>query len=158
MSDQTATERLYLINNNIDQLQTECWTINTRTNSEDEDNETDEECNARVSFSGSWANDKAIDVQWASSMESKRYPIVVFNYKILSESDSNPVGYRYHLTYKLHNCEARILRKDFLRILNQADIGVLMSNNAYLLEGWPPKDFSLAMNPCLDVDGAFSRS
>ena len=37
---------------------------------------------------------KANDVQWASSMETKRYPIVVFNCKILSESESNPVGTR----------------------------------------------------------------
>ena len=26
---------------------------------------------ARVTFSGSWANDKAVDLQWASSMENK---------------------------------------------------------------------------------------
>ena len=30
----------------------------------------------RVSFSGSWATDKAEDITWASFMEPKRYPIV----------------------------------------------------------------------------------
>ena len=61
MSDhQTATERLYLINNNIDQLHSQCWTLKTRSN-EDEDDESDDGfCNARVSFSGSWANDKGL--------------------------------------------------------------------------------------------------
>lgn len=69
---------------------------------------------SRVTFSGSWANDKAVDLQWASSMETKRYPIVVFNCNILREAQSNPAGSRYHLTFRLVNGEARIISQIFL--------------------------------------------
>ena len=69
---------------------------------------------SRVTFSGSWANDKAVDLQWASSMETKRYPIVVFNSNILREAQSNPAGSRYHLTFRLVNAEARIISQIFL--------------------------------------------
>ena len=69
---------------------------------------------SRVTFSGSWANDKAVDLQWASSMETKRYPIVVFNSNILREAQSNPAGARYHLTFRLVNGEARIISQIFL--------------------------------------------
>lgn len=62
----------------------------------------------RVSFSGSWATDKAEDITWASSMEQKRYPIVVFNPAALSQPSSTPVGTRYHLTFKMVQAEAKI--------------------------------------------------
>ena len=38
---------------------------------------------------------------WASAMESKRYPIVVFNPSALSNPSSTPVGIKYHLTFKV---------------------------------------------------------
>ena len=110
--DQNITERLSQINSFIEQIHAEqAKTKETLNNTEDDADEGF--CQARVTFSGSWANDKAEDVQWASSMETKRYPIVVFNSKILSDSDSNPVGSRYHLTYKLNNSEARIISQIF---------------------------------------------
>ena len=56
-------------------------------------------------------------MQWASSMESKRYPIVVFNPRTLTDTAEHgaqrPVGARHHLTYKLSNCEARIVANIF---------------------------------------------
>ena len=63
---------------------------------------------SRVSFSGSWATDKAEDITWASSMEQKRYPIVVFSPAALSQPSSTPVGSRYHLTFKMVHAEAKI--------------------------------------------------
>ena len=63
---------------------------------------------SRVSFSGSWATDKAEDITWASSMEPKRYPIVVFNPAALSQPSYTPVGSRYHLTFKMVQAEAKI--------------------------------------------------
>ena len=44
------------------------------------------------------------DVIWASSMENKRYPIVVFNTTAISHNSSSitPVGARYHLTFKVN--------------------------------------------------------
>ena len=69
---------------------------------------TDSSSKSRVSFSGSWAADKAEDITWASSMEQKRYPIVVFNPAALSQASSTPVGSRYHLTFKMVNAEAKI--------------------------------------------------
>ena len=68
---------------------------------------------ARVSFSGSWANDKADDITWASSMEVKRYPIVVFNPGALSQPSPNPVGSRYHLTFKVVQADAKIVSQIF---------------------------------------------
>ena len=63
------------------------------------------------------SNPWATDVQWASSMESKRYPIVVFNPRTLTDTAEHgaqrPVGARHHLTYKLSNCEARIVANIF---------------------------------------------
>ena len=105
-SDQsTITERLSQINSYIEQLHAEHAKTRqslARDAEEDASSEMDEEVGqARVTFSGSWANDKATDVMWASSMDTKRYPIVVFNTKILTEAESSPVGCRYHLTYKL---------------------------------------------------------
>ena len=105
------TERLSQINSYIEKLHAEH--AKTRENLANPEEDDEGFCQARVTFSGSWANDKAEDVQWASSMETKRYPIVVFNSKILSEADSNPVGSRYHLTYKLNNSEARIISQIF---------------------------------------------
>ena len=71
---------------------------------------------SRVSFSGSWATDKAEDITWATSMEQKRsaitkkqnwphfhsildprYPIVVFNPNALSKPTQNPAGCRFCL-------------------------------------------------------------
>ena len=69
---------------------------------------TDSSSKSRVSFSGSWAADKAEDITWASSMEQKRYPIVVFSPAALSQASSIPVGSRYHLTFKMVNAEAKI--------------------------------------------------
>lgn len=68
---------------------------------------------SRVSFSGSWANDKAEDITWASSMEQKRYPIVVFNPLALSQPSPNPVGSRYHLTFKVVQADAKIVSQIF---------------------------------------------
>ena len=117
-TEQTSiTERLSQLNTYIEHLHAEH--VKTRKSlAKEEEPETEAEsdegmCQARVTFSGSWANDKATDVQWASSMETKRYPIVVFNTKILSDPEANPVGCRYHLTYKLSNSEARILGQIF---------------------------------------------
>ena len=121
-SDQsTITERLSQINSYIEQLHAEHAKTRQslasleRDAGEEAGAETDrgEMGQARVTFSGSWANDKATDVTWASSMDTKRYPIVVFNTKILTEAESSPVGCRYHLTYKLSNSEARILGQIF---------------------------------------------
>ena len=107
------SQRLTEINSYIDQITAEhARTRESLVHVEQEEPE-DEMYTSRVTFSGSWANDKATDVQWASSMETKRYPIVVFNSKILIETESNPVGSRYHLTYKLNNCEARIISQIF---------------------------------------------
>jgi len=68
---------------------------------------------SRVSFSGSWANDKAEDITWASSMEQKRYPIVVFSPLALSQPSPNPVGSRYHLTFKVVQADAKIVSQIF---------------------------------------------
>ena len=68
---------------------------------------------SRVSFSGSWANDKADDITWASSMEQKRYPIVVFSPLALSQPSPNPVGSRYHLTFKVVQADAKIVSQIF---------------------------------------------
>ena len=78
---------------------------------------------SRVSFSGSWATDKAEDITWATSMEQKRsgvtkkssvtpifdsildfrYPIVVFNPNALSKPTQNPAGCRFcHEQFLFH--------------------------------------------------------
>ena len=68
----------------------------------------------RVSFSGSWTSDqKADDVTFASSMEQKRYPIVIFNPQSLGQPSSNPAGARYHLTFKVVQADAKIVSQLF---------------------------------------------
>ena len=99
----SITQRLAHINNVIMELSVEPQEEKDTTYGE-----------ARVTFSGSWANDKAVDLQWASSMENKRYPIVVFNSDILREARPAPAGARHHLTYRLVNGEARIITQIFL--------------------------------------------
>ena len=76
-------------------------TTKLRDTMEKKDNrETDEEHHeagnksSRVSFAGSWSGDKADDIVMASSMEQKRYPIVMFNPGALSQPSSNPAGAR----------------------------------------------------------------
>ena len=135
--DQNITERLSQINSFIEQIHAEqAKTKETLNNTEDDADEGF--CQARVTFSGSWANDKAEDVQWASSMETKRYPIVVFNSKILSDSDSNPVGSRYHLTYKLNNSEARIISQIFQANGFKALMNILIN---FMLKFFSQKNF-----------------
>jgi len=68
---------------------------------------------SRVSFSGSWATDKAEDITWATSMEQKRYPVVVFNPNALSKPAQNPAGSRYHLTFKIVQADAKIVSQIF---------------------------------------------
>ena len=57
----SVTQRLAQINTFIMEL-------TTSKSDQDKDTTYGE---ARVTFSGSWANDKAVDLQWASSMENK---------------------------------------------------------------------------------------
>ena len=69
---------------------------------------------SRVSFSGSWTgSDKADDVTFASSMEQRRYPIVIFNPQSLGQPSSNPAGARYHLTFKVVQADAKIVSQLF---------------------------------------------
>ena len=89
-------------------------------NSNKKDIETDDEhivdgasSKSRVSFSGSWNSDKADDITMASSMEQKRYPIVIFNPQALSQPSSNPAGARYHLTFKVVQADAKIVSQIF---------------------------------------------
>ena len=76
--------------------------------------EVDSSSRSRVSYSGSWATDKAEDIMWASSMESKRYPIAVFNPSALSQPQTMPVGKRYHLTFKTVQAEAKLFSQILL--------------------------------------------
>ena len=103
------TKRLSDLNNFIEELSAK--QVRTQETVESQERSHGQ---SRVTFSGSWANDKAVDLQWASSMETKRYPIVVFNSNILREAQSNPAGSRYHLTFRLVNGEARIISQIFL--------------------------------------------
>jgi len=86
---------------------------------EEEGGEEEGECSSesvgrsRVSYSGSWATDKAEDVLWASAMESKRYPIVAFNPAALSQPSQSPVGNKYHLTFKVVQADAKIVSQIF---------------------------------------------
>ena len=78
---------------------------------------------SRVSFSGSWATDKAEDITWATSMEQKRwekkkttqysigprYPIVVFNPNALSKPTPNPAGCRSHHSLFHFSIRARFM-------------------------------------------------
>ena len=69
---------------------------------------------SRVSFAGgSWTGDKSDDITWGSSMEQKRYPIVIFNPQALSQPQSNPAGARYHLTFKVVQADAKIVSQIF---------------------------------------------
>merc|ERR1719412_2890859 len=68
---------------------------------------------SRVSFAGSWAGDKADDIAWGSSMEQRRYPIVIFNPLSLSQPSANPAGARYHLTFKVVQADAKIVSQIF---------------------------------------------
>ena len=83
------------------------------------ESERDEETGAetgpksRVSFAGSWAGDKADDIAWGSSMEQRRYPIVIFNPLSLSQPSANPAGARYHLTFKVVQADAKIVSQIF---------------------------------------------
>ena len=121
MLDETLniTQRLSHINNVIMEMSGECQEEKDTTYGE-----------ARVTFSGSWANDKAVDLQWASSMENKRYPIVVFNCEILREPRPNPAGARHHLAYRLVNGEARIITQ-------------ILSANGFTELGSSNQDFNL---------------
>ena len=88
---------------------------NTRKEQETEEEHQQEATNqkARVSFAGSWANDKADDITMASSMEQRRYPIVIFNPSALSQPSGNPAGARYHLTFKVVQADAKIVSQIF---------------------------------------------
>ena len=68
---------------------------------------------ARISFSATWAADKAEDIAYGSSMEQRRYPIVIFNPQCLSQPTSNPAGARYHLTFKVVQADAKIVSQIF---------------------------------------------
>ena len=69
---------------------------------------------SRVSFSGSWTgSDKADDVAFASSMEQRRYPVVIFNPQSLGQPSCNPAGARYHLTFKVVQADAKIVSQIF---------------------------------------------
>ena len=69
---------------------------------------------SRVNFSGSYSgSDKADDVTYASSMEQRRYPIVIFNPQSLGQPSSNPAGARYHLTFKVVQADAKIVSQLF---------------------------------------------
>lgn len=89
---------------------------NSNAKKEETDDEVSEPVankSSKVSFSSSWAGDKSDDITWASSMEQKRYPIVLFNPQALSQPQSNPAGARYHLTFKVVQADAKIVSQIF---------------------------------------------
>ena len=89
---------------------------NSNAKKEETDDEASEPVNnkaSKVSFSSSWVGDKSDDITWASSMEQKRYPIVIFNPQALSQPQSNPAGARYHLTFKVVQADAKIVSQIF---------------------------------------------